>query len=162
MQATILPMLDYGDILYGHASNSTLRPLDAIYHNVLRFITGDGFRTHHCTLYDSVGWYSLNYRRKQHSILFIYKALIAKLPLYLTRLLSIKNLSHYTRSQDWITLEAPKTRTNLGNTAFSTYAPYIWNKCQDTLKLDCFVSIESFKNVLLNMIMEEAKCTCFE
>ena len=38
-----------------HAALSTLKPLDAVYHSALCFITGDGFRTYHCVLYDKVG-----------------------------------------------------------------------------------------------------------
>lgn len=41
VQATFMSVLDYGDIIYMHASANTLKPLDAIYHCALRFITGE-------------------------------------------------------------------------------------------------------------------------
>ena len=74
----IFPVLDYGDTVYSHVPVSVLKPLYAVYHSALRFIAGAGFQTHHCVLYSTVGWTSLGQRRKQHSILFIYKAIIGK------------------------------------------------------------------------------------
>ena len=54
-----MSILDYGDIIYIHAAASTLKLLDAIVHCALRLITGDSYRTHHCVLYQKVGWASL-------------------------------------------------------------------------------------------------------
>ena len=49
IQSVIMSVSDYGDILYMHASLSTLKPLEAVYHSVLGFITAHGFYndTHH-------------------------------------------------------------------------------------------------------------------
>ena len=160
IQATVMPILDYGDILYMHATDSVLKPLDAIYHSALRFITGANFRTHHCTLYTSVEWTSLTLRRKQHLTLFTYKALLGMLPLYLTELLNPITSNHNTRSQDMILLKVPKTNTKLGDTAFRVYAPCIWNAYQVKLKLDVLVSFPIFKRFLYNIILEEGICTC--
>ncbi len=52
IQATFLSMLDYGDILYMHANQSSLKMLDSVYHASLRFVTKSSFRTHHCSLYE--------------------------------------------------------------------------------------------------------------
>lgn len=84
-----MSVLDYGHIIYMHASANTLKPLDAIYHCALRFIMGDSYKTHHCILYQPVGWASLSVRREQHALLFIYKALLLKLPPYISSLISI-------------------------------------------------------------------------
>ena len=78
MHATFLSVLDYGDIISLHASPSVVKPLDTIYHSAIRFITGDGFMTRHCHLYQNVGWTFLSLRREQHYILFIYKAQLKK------------------------------------------------------------------------------------
>ncbi len=55
-------MLDYGDIVYMHASPTPLKPLDAVYHSALHFTTGDSYLTHHCILYEKLGWSSLTSR----------------------------------------------------------------------------------------------------
>ena len=52
VEATILTVLDYGDVIYRHAASWTLKPLDSIYHSALTFITDASYNTHHCLLYD--------------------------------------------------------------------------------------------------------------
>lgn len=47
---TILSVLDYGDIIYMHVAESTLKLLDAVFHCALRLITSNHFRTHNCVL----------------------------------------------------------------------------------------------------------------
>lgn len=74
VQSTFMCVLDYGEVSYMHAAASTLKPLDAVCHCALRFITGSGFKTHHCSLCLEVGWASLTARRKQHFMIFIYEA----------------------------------------------------------------------------------------
>lgn len=74
-EASSLSVLDYGDILHMHASAATLKPLDAVYHSALRFITGDNYNTHLCELYAKVGWPSLSVSHDRYWISFIYKKL---------------------------------------------------------------------------------------
>lgn len=44
-------MLDYGSVIYKHASASTLKPLDTVYYSAVRFITADFYIAHHCIFY---------------------------------------------------------------------------------------------------------------
>ena len=142
-----------------HTYASTLQPLNAVYHSALRFISGDHSSTHHCNLYQNIGWPSLVVRRKKHLLLFIYKGLLNKLPFYLTSLLTFINISCSTRSLDWITLEVPLIKTAFGGNAFSFFSPHLWNKIQGSLKLDTFLSLQSFKLLLEDYVTED--CTCF-
>ena len=57
-------------------------------------------------LYHNVGWTSLSVRREQHALMFVHKALLNKLPSYLSSLINIRIRIPKTRSQAWITLEA--------------------------------------------------------
>lgn len=50
VEATFLPVIDYGDILYTHPATSTLQSLDPVYHASLCFIADVKSLTHHCTL----------------------------------------------------------------------------------------------------------------
>ena len=59
IQMTILPLLDYGDVIYRSASKGALEWLVVLYHSAIRFATNVPYRTHHCTLYSSVNWSSL-------------------------------------------------------------------------------------------------------
>lgn len=124
VQSTFLPVLHYGDIIYWNAAATTLKPLDAVYHSALHFITGDSFNTHHYILCQKVGWSSLKSRRSLHYSIFVYKALLYTLPNDLTSLLKYKNIRHQTRSQVWLTLEIPRVATELGKSAFSYNATH--------------------------------------
>ena len=66
VKLTILPILDFGDIIYKIASNTLLSKLDAVYHSAIRFVTKATYTTHHCDLYALVGWPSLHIRRQTH------------------------------------------------------------------------------------------------
>ncbi len=158
--ALVLSVLDYGDIIYRNASATTLKPLDALFHSALRFITGDSYTTHHCILYNKVGWPSLTVRRDQHWFLFIYKALIRKLPPYLNSLLVRNTWAYHTRSQDCLMLEVPCVSTDLGKTAFKYGAPHTWNILQGLLKYDSLYPLEHFQSRLTTLV--NFNCTCYE
>ena len=63
---TILPILDFGDVIYKIASNTLLSKLHAVYHRAIHFVTKAPYTTHHCDLYALVGWSSLHFRRQTH------------------------------------------------------------------------------------------------
>src|SRR4029434_5364818 len=81
-----------------------------------------------------VGWSPLADRRGKHCLLFVYKALVGKLPNYLMSLLKLKSICHNTRSQSLISLEIPLTKTNIGKIAFKLFASHKWNTIQVELK----------------------------
>ena len=56
VEAVFTSVLDY--VINRIAAPSSLEPLDTVYYSPLRFMTGDGYGTHHCVLYD-MGWSSL-------------------------------------------------------------------------------------------------------
>ena len=141
-----------------YASPSVLKPLDIIYHSAIRFITGDGFMTHHCHLYQNVGWTSLALRREQHCILFIYKTLLKKLPLYLLSLLSFRSLNYFTRAYNSLALNIPAVKTEIGKFAFDYFAPFKWNNLLSQLQLDTLIPLNHFKYMLVDLMISE--CTC--
>lgn len=112
-RTTILSRIDYGDVIYMHSASSSLKLLDTVYHAALRFITGHGVRTHHCSLYLKVGWSLLAMRRKQHCCLFIYKALLGKLPGHIASLLNFWRRQYHLRALDYLVLDIPRVHTKL-------------------------------------------------
>ena len=56
VKLTILPILDFGDVIYKIASTTLLSKLEAVYHSAIRFVTKSPYTTHHCDLYALVGW----------------------------------------------------------------------------------------------------------
>ena len=159
VEAVFLSVLDYGDVIYRHAAASTLKPLDSVYHSALRFITGDKYDTHHCVLYEKVGWPSLVERRNKHWYLFVFKALIGKQPPYIQSLLEYNISSYGTRSSDWLVLKIPPVYTNLGKSAFYYDAPSSWNALQQSLKIEILPSIAEFGTLITNHC--KTTCMCF-
>ncbi len=83
MQAAFLSILDYVDVFcIIHAASSMLHLLDSMHHSALQFITNSGTCTHHCTPNDLVEWPSLSLQRQQLLYVFVYKAMLGKLPAY--------------------------------------------------------------------------------
>ena len=109
---TFLPVLDYGDLIYMNAPAHYLIKLDAAYHSALRFVTNCKALTHHCTLYARAGLPSLTVRRLSHWYMFIYKAMLDKLPSYICSLITRRIESSYClRSHYVVLLNVPSDRT---------------------------------------------------
>jgi exonuclease III len=149
IESVFISVLDYGDVIYGNASLSTLKTLDAVYHSALRFITGDRYGTHHCTLYNKVGWPALSERRDFHWKILIYKTIIGLMPPYLASLISWNRNTVNTRSLSLLTLHLPHANTKLGKTAFCFKAPFIWNEVQKSLRLCSFISLREFTSLII-------------
>jgi hypothetical protein len=98
VKLTILPILDFGDVIYKIASNALHSKLDVVDHSAIRFITKAPYTTHHCDLYAPVGWPSLHIRRQTHWLQVIYKSLLGKAPPHLSSLVTIATPTRSTRS----------------------------------------------------------------
>ena len=51
VKLTILPILDFSDVIYKIASNTLLNKLDVVYHSAIHFVTKAPYTTHYCDLY---------------------------------------------------------------------------------------------------------------
>lgn len=142
-----MAVLDYGDIIYMHASASPLKFVDVIYCFALRFITGAAYSTHHCTLYSLVGWTSLTQRRDFH--MFIYKALIGGLPISISSLLAQSTITCNTRSSNWLLSKSPIIRTELGRSAFSAPFPHFKSLISTFLSSNCTCFLWSCPNPII-------------
>ena len=107
------------------------------------------YNTHHCTLYERVGWSSLAVRRTRHWHQFIFKVIDGKLPPYLTRMLNWKQSTYQTRSCDWLKLDPPSVQSEQGKSAFCFDASDSWNILQLTLKNNAPISYGTFNNFAL-------------
>ncbi len=125
--ATFLSVVDYGDILYMHATKSVLRSLDSVYHSALRFVINAEYSTHHCSLYSLSGWPPLSIRRQHHWLIFIYKAVIGLLPSYLSVFSFVENNRYNLRSKNSILFTISAVKSEFGKIAFRYNAPSTWN-----------------------------------
>ena len=163
VRMTVLPILDYGDIIYRTASATALTLLDTLHHSAIRFATNAPFLTHKHVLYEKVAWTSLKTRRSIHWHLFILKSLLGKTPPYLSSLLSIATLALGTRSSEYIQLSVPSGRTyktNFSRSSFRFAAADDWNTLQKTLKLTSLPSLPVFKQKLKQTFFDCCACSC--
>ena len=114
VKLTILPILDFGNVIYKIASNTLLSKLDAVYHIAIRFVIKAPYTTHHCDLYIFVCWPMLHTRHQTHWLQVIYKSLIGKVPPYLSSLVTIAAPTRSTRSSRYISLVTPKANSSFG------------------------------------------------
>jgi len=91
--------------------------------------------------------------------LFIAKALLGKLPSYISNLLIYHTNTYQTRSGSHLRLKVPSVLSEFGKSAFSFYAPWSWNDLQNVLNLDALPTLTSFKRLFLNVLKDN--CNCF-
>ena len=158
VKLTILPILDFGDVIYKITSNTLLSKLDAVYHSAIRFVTKSPYTTH-CDLYALVGWPSLHIRRQTHWLQVIYKSMLGKSPPYLSSLVTMATPTRSTRSSRCISLIIPKANTSFGRLPFQFSAACDWNELQKSLKLETFISLTNFKHLLSEQLTDRCSCT---
>ena len=105
----------------------------------------------------SVNWSSLYTRRKTHWLMLIYKTFLGLTP-YLRYLLQPSSSTYITRSASHILLKIPKAHTSLGRSSFQFAAASDWNELRQTLKLNSFISISSFKDSIMDTLTDSCDC----
>ncbi|CDQ97695.1 unnamed protein product [Oncorhynchus mykiss] len=155
VKLTVLPILDFGNVIYKIAPNTLLSKLDVVYHSAIRFITKVPYTTHHCDLYALVGWPSLHIRRQTHWL----QSLLGKAPLYLSSLVTIATPTRSMRSSRYIALVIPKANTSFVRLSFQFSAANDWNKLQKSLKLETYISLTNFKHQLSEQLTDHCTCT---
>jgi hypothetical protein len=135
VKLTILPILDFGDVIDKIASNTLLNKLYAVYHSAICFVTKAPYTTHHCDLYTLVGWPSLHTCRQTHWLQVIYKTLLRKVPNYLSSLVTIAVPTRSMHSSKYISLVTPKANSSFGRLSFQFSAANDWDGLHKSLKL---------------------------
>ena len=80
----VLPILEYGDIVWSGACDRDLDKLDKVHVRAMRLITGATERSHTNILYEDLGWHKLSTRRLIHRLKWFYKIINNIAPQYLT------------------------------------------------------------------------------
>ena len=130
VKLTILPVLDFSDVIYKIASNTLLSKLDVVYHSAIRFVTKAPYTTQHCNLYALVlyGWPSLHISRQTN---WLHKSMLGKAPPYLRSLVTITTPTRSMRSSMYISLVIPKANTSLAAFPSSYLLPMIGTTCKN-------------------------------
>lgn len=137
VHAFITSRVDYcNSLLYG-LPNSHIMKLQRIQNAAARLVIGAPRFCHVTPLLFNLHWLPISYRIKFKILLLTFKCLYGLAPNYLIDLICIKKQSRYSlRSNDSLLLELPsiKTRPTLGDRAFQSAAPYLWNALPSTIR----------------------------
>ena len=68
----VRPVIEYGDILYDSCTQEQSESIEKLQHEAVRTVTGAKFRSSPKSMYQELGWCSLESRRKTHKLIKMY------------------------------------------------------------------------------------------
>ena len=140
----IRPILEYGDTIWGNCTQSEKQELDKIQNEAARVVTEATILVSLQSLYQEVGWESLQDRRLKHKLNLFFKMQHDLTPAYLSSLvpLSVSETSRYNlrNAADYTTITC---RTQLYYSSFVPSAVREWNELPEVAKQ--ISSLHSFK-----------------
>ena len=139
----ILPIFDYGDVVYGTTCTKYTNSLQKLQNRACRIILGVSPFSHVSTreLHARLGWKSLATRRYCHLNTMVFKALNDLAPPYLKNCFQYSQYKYSLRSQGNLLL--PKPRTDFCKRTFFYRGAYQFNNLPANLKLPCSLKIFS-------------------
>ena len=141
-------------ILFIRIRQIHLYPLNVIYNNLCRFVLRCPYRTHHCTLYESLNWLDPKSRRHYHWLQFIFKCIFFNYPLYLKQFLDPYTSPYNLRHTDHPFFKVPII---CGRRAFKFKAPTDWNGLPSSLR--SITSFNIFKESIFTFL--KIPCSCY-
>lgn len=131
--------IDTCNSLYYGISSSELNRLQMLQNSCARLIFGRRKFDHVTPLFKDLHWLPIRARIVYKIICFVFKCLHDTAPVYLKSLLHIHNV-------DNLTLSIPRRNSSIGDRAFSTCGPALWNSLPFCIKQ--IPTFERFKGQL--------------
>ena len=147
-KAFILPHFFYCSSVWHFCGARNTDKIKVLNKRILRFILGD-FESKYYNLLDKVNCASLYNKRHIHNMLILlYKSLfLAKYPIYMKNMFTLRSTSYNLRGNHILTLPVPKT-TTYGLRSFSYHAANQWNSLSDFFRTANF---NDFKKALASL-----------
>ncbi len=145
-KSLLLPVLEYGDIVYASAGLCSLDKLQKVQNTALRIVLQADRRSNVKEMHKLLHILMLKDRRDIHISTQMYKCLNSLSPDYLCILFEYLSLHHgiNTRAVANRELNVPRSRTSAGEQCFGTRGAVLWNGLPQDIKelstLDSFVS----------------------
>ncbi len=135
-KSLILPVIDYGDIVYMTTSQNNLGKVQKLQNSACRIILRAERRTSTKYMHDQLELLELAPRRRYHLDTQVYKCMNNMVPQYISNMFENIELRHgvNTRSAANNVLVIPHTRTLAGESAFTVRAPLSWNRLPEDVK----------------------------
>ena len=150
--ALIYPHINYCNIIWGSANNSTLEPLILLQKKAVRLVSKSSYLAHTAPLFRDLYFLKVQQVFKFNCLTFMYKCLkLGKYPYFKNKL--IRRSSYYsynTRNNDLFRI--PRERLNICKYSFFVVGIELWNDLDSDVKDS--VNIHVFKRRL--------KCAWFE
>ena len=130
-QGYILPLLDYGSVIWGSSSTANIERLTKLQKRAARIILNAEFDTPSSRMFQELDWLPMGSRIKYNKAVLTYKALNNMTPEYITKLLTSMSQTHSLnlRSGENGTLYVLLSRTTVYSGAFSCSAPGYGSLC---------------------------------
>ena len=125
----ILPIFDYGCMIWGQCSTYTIKRLLSLQKRVARIILQADFMTPSKEMFQELGWLTFTNIVEYHICVMVFKSLNGQAPDYLSSLLK-KSSETNTRnlpSNEQELLKVPFARTAYYEKSFSVTGPKLWN-----------------------------------
>ena len=149
----ILPIFDYGCMIWGRSATTNIQRLIKLQKRAARIILKVDILTPSQSMFNQLKWLSFPRRVQYHTCVMVYKALNHMSPEYITDLFTKVSETHNrsTRSVDNDLLHIPSFKTSLFENSFSVSAARLWN----TVPLDIRMasSLEAFKHSIKNHLL---------
>ena len=148
----ILPIIDYGDVLYPIIPQCQNQRLEHIQRQAALICTKAYQRTPTVLLLNELGWESLKVRRKYHTLIIMYKVLHGNAPEYLLSLCPPSRSSSVTynlrNNNDILPFYC---KYSVFRNSFYPATVKLWNELGDNLKNS--QTVTSFKKELKNIML---------
>ena len=149
----ILPLFDYGCVVWGHCSANNIDRLLKLQKRAARIILQAEFNTPSNQMFNILNWLPIQKRVQYHTCILVYKSLNNLTPEYISEIISKPSITHqrHLRSTDNDLLYVPRSSTACYDKSFSICGPKEWNKLPLEIRLS--KTLSSFKKLLKMHLM---------
>ena len=128
-KSLVLPAIDYGDLLYHHASNRALASLQVVQNKFARVLLKCDSYTPSAFMHNELKLMKLDRRRHYHMSVFVYKAVKGLITENICSKIQLPydDRGWVTRAQTRGDLLVPPVLLKVTESAFSYVAPKLWN-----------------------------------
>ena len=153
--AYILPIFDYGCLVWGKGTNSYVNKINSLQKRIAKIILGKSKRAPSTDLFKELKWLNFSDRCRYHSAVLVYKTLNNMAPSYMSEIVSFSENNLYMlrsiTNKDLVLQTRP--RTNYMTSSFSYYSRNVWNAI--ALEIRESENIKTFKIKLKQNLIGE-------